>query len=102
MKEIELYKDKVINRRVSRLPEVRAEVAETALNIGVDAEARLLRHRDTTNSTDHRIEVEQGRVDSYVYLVGPAAYAIEMGHVHNHSKKWVNGIYAISGAAGLI
>jgi hypothetical protein len=100
-----VYSDRTVNRTVSHLPGVRAAVAEEALEIGVRAEANLARNRDTGASS---IEVEQGRVDSYVYLVDPDnAVAMEFGHwvagsYETDTPKFVDGLYIISLAAGLI
>lgn len=107
MTKVELYQDKRVNRIVSHLPGVRAAVADAALDIGVEAEARLLSHRDYTNATNHQIEVEQGRVDSYVYLTGPAPMSVEFGHWVEGKYKpfaptYVPGLYIISQAAGVI
>ncbi|AIG78463.1 Hypothetical protein AJAP_28125 [Amycolatopsis japonica] len=99
-----VYSDRTVNRIVSRLEGVRAAVADAALEIAADAEARLAGHRETGRA---RIEVEQGRVDSYVYLVDEAALSIEFGHWVEGAYKpnvptYVEGLYIISGAAGLI
>ncbi|WP_439377828.1 DUF5403 family protein [Amycolatopsis lexingtonensis] len=100
-----VYSDRTVNRIVSHIPGVKAEVAEAALEIGVRAETKLLRHQKTGS---HRIEVEQGRTDSFVWLVGPAALSVEFGHwVYNDDEQveplgYAEGLYIITEAAGLI
>ncbi|HVV11579.1 DUF5403 family protein [Amycolatopsis sp.] len=102
--------DRAINNILKGLPNVKGAVDAAALEIGVKAEAKLNRHRQSGAS---RIEVESGRVDSYVWLVDPDdAMAIEFGHWHvpPNSKgpvdlgeiKWVDGLYIVSEAAGLL
>jgi len=101
-----VYSTRRVNRIVSHLPGVRAAVAEEALEIGVRAEAKLLRHRDRTNRTDHSVDVSQGRIDSYVSLVGPAPLSVEFGHWYKGNlggtPQYVPGLYIITGAAGLL
>jgi hypothetical protein len=101
---VRLHSDKTINKIVSHLPGVKAAVADAALEIGVKAEANLALHRDTGAAS---IEVEQGRVDSYVYLVDDAAMSIEFGHwvggkYKTDKPRHVEGLYIISRAAGII
>lgn len=99
-----VYGDKTVNRIVSHEPGVRAAVADAALEIASDAEGRLARHY---KSGEHRIEVEQGRTDAYVWLVGQGALGVEFGHwvkgaYESDPPKYAEGLYIISGAAGLI
>lgn len=112
MRVIFLRQDNVMNRIVANLDGVRAAVAAEAEEIGARAEARLALHRQDGNA---RIEVKKTRgagfskTDWFVSLVDSDnaksrgnAKAIEFGHFHNFSGKYIPGLYIITGAAGLI
>jgi hypothetical protein len=103
---VHLHSERRINRTVSRLPGVKAAIAAEATRIGARAKARLESHRDPTNATDHQIEVDFGRVDAFVSLVGPAPLSVEFGHWYTGnlggSPKYVPGLYILMGASGLI
>jgi len=88
-----------MNRVISRLKHVVAAVADEADDIGRIAQERLNEHRETGAA---KIEVTHGDVDSLVSLVDKAALSIELGHHTPDKKKFVNGLYIVSGAAGLI
>lgn len=85
-----------INDIVAHLNGVTDAVHHTATQIGIQAEAKLELHRDTGRA---EIVVSRGDVDSFVSLVDEAAAAIEFGHWHNKSGRWVDGLYIIRGAA---
>jgi hypothetical protein len=99
-----LISQKAMNRVVSHLDEVKSEVAEKALEVGLRAEARLAGHRRTGRA---QVTVTQGDVDAFVNLEDPAVLSIEFGHMvkgkfETDVPKYVPGLYIITGAAGLI
>lgn len=95
--KITLKSDKQVNRIVSHLPGVRQAVYDKADEIGTRAESRLAGHRRTGRSS---IEVEYTRINGLVSLVDPEnAMAIEFGHARGNTN--VEGLYIITGAAGL-
>jgi len=77
-------------------------VQEHATNIAAKASANLAPHH---KSGKHDIEVSLGRIDVYVSLKGPAAGALEFGHLEtSHGQltgRWVNGLRIIRNAANL-
>ena len=96
---VRLDSDRKLNTKVSRLPEVRAAVSEEAEERGNRASAKLASHFRTGRSS---VAVEHGRVDSYIILRDESwqsAMSIEFGH--SWRGKHVNGLYIITGAAGL-
>lgn len=95
---VEMEPQSVVNRIVSHLPGVIGAVRKTANRIAVKAEARLSAHRYTGAAS---VSVTHGITDSYVNLDDEAALYIEFGHEHNFSGKWVEGLYIVTGAAGL-
>ena len=90
---------KAMNIVVSHLDGVVASVAKEADGIGRIAQERLNDHRDTG---DAQIEVTRGDVDSFVSLVDKNCLSIEFGHYTPNKKKYVAGLYIVSGAAGLV
>ncbi|WP_158881988.1 DUF5403 family protein [Amycolatopsis anabasis] len=99
MPRIQLIGQRSVNKIVSHQPEVRAAVRFHAERLGAKAESLLDPHRKTGNA---HIEVEHHDVDSFVWLVDEAARHIEYGHVHNITGEWVEGLYIIHKAAGLV
>lgn len=92
-----LMNAKRINRIVAG--NARDDVADVALGIGVRAEGNLARHR---RAGTHRIEVTQGRVDSFVSLLGPGAASVELGHFTGYrNREWVPGLRILRDAAGV-
>ena len=93
-----LAADRTINRLIAR--EAGPEVAQHALRIGVKAEGLLATHH---RSGEHRIEVDHGKVDAYVSLVGPAALSVEEGHFDGYGghRTYVEGLHVLRRAAGL-
>ncbi|WP_051898620.1 DUF5403 family protein [Sciscionella sediminilitoris] len=93
-----MISSKRANKIVAQI--ARPAVAEVALEIGVKAERLLAEHH---RSGEHRIEVDQNRVDAYVSLVGPAAAAIELGHFAGYKgeRSKVEGLHVLTRAAGL-
>lgn len=97
---VHLKSKRQINRIVSHLPGVRGAVRDKADEIAREAETRLSAHRVSGRAS---VEVTYGRIDSFVSLVDPHnAMAIEFGHKHNRTGENVEGLYIITGAAGLI
>ena len=88
-----------MNTVVSNLDGVVAAVAKEDDGIGRIAQERLNDHRDTG---DAQIEVTRGDVDSFVSLVDKNCLSIEFGHYTPNKKKYVAGLYIVSGAAGLV
>lgn len=103
---VHLHSERRINRTVSHLRGVKNALALEAIRIGARAEARLESHRDPDNATNHEIEIDFGRVDAFVSLVGPAPLSVEFGHWYTGnlggSPKYVPGLYILMGASGLI
>lgn len=104
MARVRLYSDRVVNQIVSHLPEVHRELGEHAASIQARARGRLALHY---YEGDSKIEVTEGAVDWFVSLVDHAAMSIEFGHwvggkYRDPDKpKFVQGLYIITGAAGL-
>jgi len=73
-----------IERYLSRLPGVQAEVTTVADALAARARAQLAAHRDTGESS---IEVTTERPDRVVSLVDPAALSIEYGRVESVSAS---------------
>lgn len=73
---VEVYKS--ANRLAARSAGVQARLDGIAQARSTMAKANLASHRDRGK---HRIEVEKGRLDRYVNLVGPGALSVETGHV---------------------
>lgn len=96
---------KPINKIVSADDKVQRAVGRNARLIKGRAEALLAGHRQTG---EHQIEMQKNYDEDYGYLdyeislVGEAALSVEFGHIHNFSGRWVNGLYIITRAAGLI
>lgn len=103
--KVRLIGDKAMNKVVAPLDNVQAAVESTGHAIGAKAEQRLAGHRD---SGAHQIEVEKnldvkyGSLDMEISLVGPAPLSVEFGHIHNFTGEYVEGLYIVTGAAGLL
>jgi len=107
MARVTVYSDKAIHTIVSHIDGVVDSVSDEAKDIGRRAEARLARHRDLTNKTNHTVSVTHGAVDSFANLEGPAPLSVEFGHWYDNKdeenpvRKYVHGLYILTGAAGL-
>lgn len=99
MADIKLDSQKVMNRKISHLPGVKGAVRATAQKIGAKAEAKLAAHRYEGHAS---ISITHGGVDSFVNLDDEAALSIEFGHIHNWTGERIEGLYIVTGAAGLI
>jgi hypothetical protein len=114
--KVTLYPERYINGVVAHQPEVMREVDTVADAIGAIAKLRLEAHRREGNSyieVLHEIPGKYGDIDALVTLVdkdttrpdgskSPGdAKAIEFGHYSNWTGKWVDGLYIVTGAAGL-
>lgn len=95
---VKLISQKSMNQVISHLPGVKAAIRQKAQQIGARAEARLAGHRYEGQAG---ISITHGDVDSFVNLDDDAAMSIEFGHEHNFTGKHVEGLYIITGAAGL-
>jgi hypothetical protein len=102
---VRLKGQKAINKIVAPLPNVQAAVHAQAEKIGAKAKALLEGHHTPERQASvevTRAKGKYGHLDYYVSLVDPDnAMAIEFGHIHNKSGKHVEGLYIITGAAGL-
>jgi len=87
------------NSTVAHLTGVIAAVHEAAVEGGAAAEAILRSHFETGAS---QIEVTQGSVDSFVSLVDDAAVSIEFGRTGARGKGTSQGVFAVTGAFGII
>lgn len=103
MAKVRLKGKKYINTVVSHEDGTRDAVHDEAVEIGGRAEMRLNMAKNRTGASE--INVEQGRVDSYVTLEDPAAMHIEFGHwltyYGQETARYVPGLYVLTGAAGL-
>lgn len=96
---VQLIGQKAMNHRISHLPGVVAAVRRQAQKIGRKAEGRLAAHRYEGIA---EITITYGETDSFVNLDDEAALSIEFGHIHNFTGKHVQGLYIVTGAAGLL
>lgn len=104
-----LMPKKALNGLVANMAQVQAGLDKLSHEVAGRAEADLAkRHKpDTTGEGHHEIEVTKahgkyGHVDREVAMVGPAPAALEYGHRHNFSGKFVRGAYILLRAAGLV
>ncbi|GGM64787.1 hypothetical protein GCM10012275_39210 [Longimycelium tulufanense] len=97
--KIDLDSQKKMNHVLKDLEGVQLAVSGKAQTFGGRAKMRLAPHRDRG---DAKVVVRRGHVDSYVILDDEAAMSIEFGHFHNVTGEWVEGLYIITGATGLI
>jgi len=96
---VDLIGQKAMNTVISHLDGVVASVSREAGTIGRVAQERLNEHREEGQA---QIEVTHGDVDSFVSLVDPACLSIEFGHYTPNKKKYVPGLYIVTGAARLV
>lgn len=94
---MKLISEKAMNRVVSHTTGVRAEVAAEASRKAGQAKVKLLRHFKTGA---HEVTVTHGKTDSFINLDGPAPLSVEFGH--EDGDRYVEGLYIITGAAGLL
>lgn len=100
MADVRLKPQKTINNILKGLQGVKMSTRTQAQGIGSRAESRLTAHR---NEGESSISITYGVVDSFVNLEDPDnAMAIEFGHFHNYSGEYVQGLYILTGAAGLV
>lgn len=100
---VRLKSNRAINKIVSHEVGVRDAVHQEAVSIAGRAERNLAPHHKTGRA---HIEVGQGKVDSFVSLVDPAAISIEFGHFMDNGEieaeiTYVPGLYVLTRAAGL-
>ena len=80
---------------VAHSDELESILGDLTYEVFLDAKANLARHHKTGQ---HRVTQTKGRVDHYVNLEGPDALAVEVGHHHNKSYEWVEGIHVLTDA----
>lgn len=112
MKVVRMSHQKWVNGVVAHEPEVQREVIAVAEAIGLIAEARLARHKKDGNAkvlVEHNFKGKWADIDSMVTLQdldnsdSPGdAKAIEFGHISNWTGEYVDGLYIVTGAAGLV
>lgn len=110
-KDVDLIKERAMNRVVSHLPGVIEEVADEASGIAARAESGLRSHSGEyagggwNDDNASEIILEHGEVDSFVSLIDPAALSIEFGHFvvnqYGPTGEYVEGLFIIHEAAGL-
>lgn len=84
---------------VAELPGVRDAVHHVAEVGAAKAEARLAAHRHTGAA---KVELEFTDKDSIVSLVDEAAESIEFGGWNVWAKKYLPGLYIITGAFDIV
>lgn len=90
-------------RTNARMPQVAAAVEAKTFEILLAAEGLFASH---DHPGGHRIEVEKGKTDGFVSLVGPAPLSVEFGHFEGDEqfgddRRFVKGLHILSRAAGL-
>ena len=97
-----MYRYKLVNTIVARLPGVVDAVHDNANAIAKKAEGRLMAHRYPGDYTTSSVDVSQGTVDSFINLDdnGGGAMAIEFGYRADNGTI-VHGLHIVTGAAGL-
>lgn len=101
---VALIGDKAMNRVVSHLDGVHASVGDVARRVKGNATARLAIHQKTGAA---HVTISDGKVDWFVNLEDEAAMSIEFGHwvegkYKTDKPKYVQGLYILSRAAGLV
>lgn len=84
------------NKILATLPGVQAAMDRNARRMEGVARANLAPHRKTG---EHQIITFRGKVDRHVALIGPAAVALEKGHIHNKTGEHVEGLHVLERAA---
>lgn len=87
-----------LDRRIGRLPGVRAAVREVAAAVLDAALARAAKHRDSGTFAES-LDIETGRTDARVVSSDPRAVSKEYGHVDKRTGQPVPGAHILSGAA---
>lgn len=82
-----------LEKVIAHSDEVEGILGDEAFAITVRARGILSAHRKTGQ---HRITQTKGGVDHYVNLEGSDALSVELGHHHNISGEWVDGIGVFS------
>jgi hypothetical protein len=87
-----------LDRRVARLPAVRAAVRDVAADVLAAARTRAEAHRHT-GTFAASLRLVRGRTDTVVESTDPDAVAKEYGHTDPRTGRSVPGIHALGGAA---
>lgn len=89
-----------MNRKLAKLPAVQAELKLHANGVKSVAEGIFAPHRKTGRHhfVVGRVKVKYGRIDWFCSFVGPAAAAVENGHFHNRTGRWIPGVHALGAA----
>lgn len=101
------YNDRGFNQLISHMEGVHNEGGDIARRVKGNAERRLAPHR---KSGVTRVTISQGEVDWFVNLEGEtelAVESIEFGHwvkgkYETDKPKYVQGLYILTRAAGLL
>ncbi|GIG63641.1 hypothetical protein Lfu02_80130 [Longispora fulva] len=89
---------KGIERRLARLPVVKAEVRAVAEQVLAAAKARAAEHSDDGTFAES-LYIGKGKTDLRVESDDPAAQSKEFGHLQKKSRRPVPGMHALGGAA---
>ena len=95
LKPIPGVPEKRANKELAHSGGVQLALVRQQLRMSTKAHARLAPHHRTGQ---HTIWTYSGKVDRYVALVGPAATAIESGHINKRTGEYVPGLAILRGA----
>lgn len=95
MKPLPGVSERSANRELARSAGVHLALVRQQLRLAGKANARLAEHRRTGQ---HLIWTYNGKVDRYVALVGPAAVAVEAGHINKRTGGYVPGLAILRGS----
>lgn len=95
LKPIPGVSERTANRQLARLDGVAIVLIRNQLRMSTKAHARLAPHHRTGQ---HLIWTYNGNVDRFVALVGPAAVAVESGHINKRTGGYVPGLAILRGA----
>lgn len=88
--------ERAANKLIAHLAGVQTALDRNVRRMEGPARALLARH---TKSGEHEIRVTRGKADRFLELTGPAATALEKGHVDARSGRHVEGIHVLEQAA---
>lgn len=99
----QLISKKAMSRHIAHMDGVHDAVGDAARQVARSAQGRLAIHRKTGQA---KVTLTEGDVDWFVNLDDPNAMSIEFGHFlrddFNIEVEHVEGLYIITGAAGLL
>lgn len=97
------YVERDANTTAAHHVDVQAELERLVTQAARKAEIKLARHRDV--APHHRIGTDKGHIDHYLYMEGPGAGPLELGHdvVDDDGQVvgYAEGLFIISDAIGL-